>query len=143
MSFENEKAANSSLKTTKQRTAILEILEKQGQPVCAEEIYDELKKRGISISLSTVYRALERMTEKRITLKLVLGDGGKALFELNRELHKHYLVCVECKRIISIISCPLESYEEKLAAETGFLIEGHSLTVYGVCPECRNAVGQS
>ena len=137
MTSKSDKLKSNDLKNTKQRTAILNILEKNNQPVSAEDIYSSLKSQKLSVSLSTVYRALETMAEKKLVTKLNMQDNSKALFEINHEIHKHYLICLGCKKIISIMSCPLENYEEKLSEETGFLIEGHRLDIYGYCPECR------
>ena len=129
----------SDLKNTKQRTAIQTILENSSQPVSAEEIYAKLVEQKISVSLSTIYRTLEVMVSKELAIKLIINDESKALFELNRKIHKHYLVCLGCKKILSVMCCPLEEYEERLAVDTGFLIEGHRLNIYGCCPECRKS----
>lgn len=129
----------SDLKNTKQRTAIQTILENSSQPVSAEEIYAKLIEQKISVSLSTIYRTLEVMVSKELAIKLIINDESKALYELNRKIHKHYLVCLDCKKILSVMCCPLEEYEERLAVDTGFLIEGHKLNIYGYCPECRKS----
>lgn len=125
------------LKNTKQRTAILEILENSNQPISAEQIYFELIEKKISVSLSTVYRAVEIMVSKELVTKLSISGDNKALFELNRMIHKHYLVCLGCKKILAINHCALENYEEALAKETNFMIVGHKLDIYGYCPECK------
>lgn len=140
MTSKSDKLKSNDLKNTKQRTAILNILEKNNQPVSAEDIYSSLKSQKLSVSLSTVYRTLETMAEKKLVTKLNMQDNSKTLFEIAREIHKHYLICLGCKKIISIMSCPLENYEEKLSEETGFLIEGHRLDIYGYCPECRGNI---
>lgn len=124
------------MKNTRQRTAILKILEKLSQPVSAEEIYAQLLEKEISVSLSTVYRALDAMVANDFVTKLNLNSSSKALYELNCMEHRHYLICLGCKKILSIMHCPIEAYEEKLAAETGFTVTGHKLDVYGYCPGC-------
>ncbi len=138
MSKTEERLRGSGLKFTKQRQAILEILENAEQPLSAEQIYRDLAEtKEVPASLSTVYRALDQMAGKNIVTKISLTGDGKALFELDCSLHRHYLYCLECGRILTIRSCPLGNYEETLTAETGFEIVGHKLNVYGYCPECR------
>ncbi len=129
---------DSGLKSTKSRCAILDILKQKKKPVSADEVYMELKSRDMSLNISTVYRTLEALTEKNLVKKLSITGESKALFELNTVGHRHYLVCLGCRKTMAIDGCPLESYEKELADETDFVIEGHKLDIYGYCPECQN-----
>lgn len=128
---------SSGLKKTKQRQAIVDILNKAIQPLTADDIYIELKNVNISISLSTIYRILDVMTEKKIIVKLNVSNNNKALFEINQMIHKHYLSCLVCKKIISVNFCPIGDYEADLEKETGYAIVGHKLEIFGYCKECR------
>lgn len=132
-----ERFRQSGLKKTRHREAILDILTQSSQPLAAEDVFLQLKERRISVNLSTVYRALETMAEKGLASKLHITGNDRALFEYNHMLHTHYLVCLGCKKIVSIRHCPLEAYEKSLAAETRYSIAGHRLDIYGYCPECR------
>lgn len=132
----------SGLKKTRQRTAILEILEQSPQPMAAEQIFIVLKEKSIPANLSTVYRILETLAEKELVLKLRIEGDGRTLFERNRMVHKHYLVCLGCKKITPIEGCPLEGYEKALEAETNYKIAGHKLDIYGYCPKCRETGSQ-
>ena len=93
----NDILKNRNLKVTKHRYAILESLEKSKLPVSAESLYIELKKKGISISLSTVYRSLEALYKKGIVIKSILPDYNKAVFEYNHE-HRHHMICIKCHK---------------------------------------------
>ncbi|WP_444658424.1 Fur family transcriptional regulator [Caproiciproducens sp. R2] len=125
------------LKNTKRRMAILEILEKQTQPVAAEQIFMELNRYDLSTSMSTVYRELDSLVNNNLALKIKINESNKALYEYNRMIHKHYLVCLGCKKMISLDMCPLKTYEEKLQEQTHFIITDHKLNIYGYCPECQ------
>ncbi|MFZ5973789.1 MAG: Fur family transcriptional regulator [Bacillota bacterium] len=127
----------SGLKKTKHRTAILAILEESTRPIAAEQVYFALKEKDVSINLSTVYRILETLASKNLVAKQNIVGDGRALFEINRMVHKHYLVCVSCKKIQCIENCPLEAYEKSLEEETQYTIAGHKLDIYGYCPECK------
>jgi len=125
------------LKSTKQRIAILDILEQSDQPIAAEQVFLDLKQREIAVNLSTVYRTLETLVNKSIVAKLTISGDNRTLFEYNRLVHRHYLVCLGCKRILAIDSCPLEDYERFLAQKTNFKIAGHKLNIYGYCSKCQ------
>jgi Fur family ferric uptake transcriptional regulator len=127
----------SGLRITKCRSAILDVLEQSEQPISAEQIFLELKEKNVTANLSTVYRTLDVLEEKNLATKLSITGDNRALYEFNRMVHRHYLVCLGCKKIIAINSCPLEDYEKRLAKETDYLISGHRLDIYGYCPECR------
>ncbi len=124
------------LKNTKHRNAILNIFEKSAQPVTAEQIFLMLKKQENAINLSSVYRILNTLVEKCLVIKTVMPGENKAVFEMNRFEHKHYVVCTQCKKMVSFPGCPLEEYEKKLRDNTGFQIQGHQLEVFGICREC-------
>ncbi len=127
----------SGLKNTKHRTSILEILEQNNQPIAAEEVFIALQKKGLSTNLSTVYRTLESLNDKSLVNKLNISGDNRTLYELNHMVHRHYLVCLECKKILAIDDCPLENYEKTIEEKTNFKIEGHKLDIYGYCPECQ------
>ncbi len=125
------------LKNTKHRTMILDILKKSSQPISAEQLFEEMLVRKISINLSTVYRTLDTLCDKNLLIKLNVKGDNRTLFEFNHMIHRHHLICLGCKKILAIEHCPLEGYEKVLANETNFTIEGHNLNIYGYCPNCQ------
>ena len=76
------------------------------------------------------------MSEKNLVLKLNIPGDSRTLFEYNRKVHKHYLICLGCNKICAINRCPLGDYEESLAKEMHYSISGHQLDIYGYCPDC-------
>jgi len=128
---------NDGLKNTKHRNSILNIIEKSPQPLTADNIYMALINAGEAINLSSVYRILGTLAEKRMIIKSSVIGENKAVFELNYYEHKHHFVCTKCKKIISISGCPLEEYEKVLTKKMGFNIQGHKLEIYGICSDCR------
>ncbi len=124
------------LKNTKQRSAILHLLAHSGEPRTAEELFDALKGEFPNLALSTVYRNLERFSEAGLVNKDSFNDGV-IRYSAGQE-HGHYLICTGCDKKIRLDDCPLSGIEQELAKNTGFEIDGHSLTIYGKCPACRN-----
>ena len=122
------------MKNTKQRAAILQVLEESADPMSAEEVYQALHGREPSLALSTVYRNLERFCADNLVQRETTGDGPVRYAPARR--HSHYLVCTQCAARVKLDGCPLAQLEEGLARDTGFSIEGHSLTIYGKCPRC-------
>lgn len=124
------------LRHTKQRHDLMNLLKASDVPLSAQDIFSRLVGGGSKLNLSTVYRTLDTLESCKIIRKIVIESENMALYEYNETGHKHYLICLGCKKIRSIEACPLESYETTLSKETDFVIEGHSLNIYGYCPEC-------
>lgn len=133
-----EELKKSGLKNTKHRSEILDILKNGEQPVTAEQLFAEMLKRNINVSFSTVYRTLDTLCEKSLVTKLTIEGDSSALYEFNCMTHRHHLICLGCKKIITLDYCPLGGYEQILAKKTNYAIAGHKLDIYGYCPDCRN-----
>ena len=125
------------LKTTRHRLSILEALKHSSEPLSAEQVFLQIKKDDVSINLSTVYRALEILTEKGMVSSFNLSGSDKTLFELSGTGHRHFLVCLSCKKMLPVMHCPLGCYEDTVEKETGFSVTGHRLDIYGYCKECQ------
>ena len=130
--------SENEIKSTKQRRLILSALQKQSIPETAENIYLAVKKEDDSISLSTIYRALEPFVNKGLVNKSDFSLSEKKMYEMNTKVHKHYLTCNICKKILTVKGCPLEEYEKQLSGQTGFKITEHHLNLSGICPECKS-----
>ena len=123
-----------SMKPTKKRIMILESVRTSPSPVTAEDIYEKLS-QSLDISLSTVYRALNAMSDKGIIIKSVRQDG-KTYFHFNDHQHKHELICSVCHRSVDVEDCPFDEISRKIAQKTGFVITGHNMEFTGICPNC-------
>lgn len=132
-----------NLRNTSHRQSILEALEASKEPVSAETLYLTLREKGISISMSTVYRALDVLAEKNIIVKTDFTDNNKSLFEIKREEHRHHLVCVKCRSVIPVMECPFHEYARALERQFGFSITGHKLEMYGYCRKCSESMDKS
>jgi Fe2+/Zn2+ uptake regulation proteins len=113
----------------------MQILKQSAEPVSAEDIFACLKEEYPNLALSTVYRNLERFAADVLVKKDVFNDGI-VRYSIAGEHHGHYLICTQCSAKIKIQDCPLTRLEQGLARDTGYEIEGHTLTIYGKCPEC-------
>lgn len=123
------------IKSTKQREAILEILKSSHLPLTINQIRDRL---DIEMDLSTIYRVLDVFEAKGIITKTVPLEPAQSVYDYQRHIHKHHLICTQCGKILVIEGCPLHDYEEKVAKSTNYIIQRHQLEIYGICPECQS-----
>ena len=83
------------------------------------------------------------MIDKNLVTKIDISGGSSALFEYNRMVHSHYLICLGCNKILTIGRCPLKSYEKALEQETNFSISSHNLHIFGYCPDAKEKTYRS
>lgn len=130
----NELLKEKSIKITKARIAIYEILNKANNSISADDIYIKCKELKTTINLSTVYRTLDLFEENKLIQKFDLGRG-RYCYKIKNNFHKHTLECNLCHKEIEV-SCPIQQIEELLKTETGFNLTEHKLILKGLCKEC-------
>ncbi|MFP4647914.1 MAG: ferric iron uptake transcriptional regulator [Halorhodospira sp.] len=125
------------LKVTLPRMKILEVLQYSRQRhVSAEEVYRALLDAGEDIGLATVYRVLTQFETAGLLVRHNF-QGSHSVFELNNTSHHDHLVCIECGRVEEFVDETIERRQRETAKEHAFYMTGHSLVLYGICPECR------
>ena len=125
-----------NLRMTRQRRVILEELRKVNTHPSADEIYEIVRKRLPRISLGTVYRNLEILSESGDIQKLEPGCALKR-FDGNPTEHCH-IRCVRCDRIADAPMIPDLEIDLGRVNSTDFEILGHRLEFLGVCPICSD-----
>jgi Fe2+ or Zn2+ uptake regulation protein len=123
-----------SIKVTRPRVAIYDILVSLEKGVDAEGIYSMCTEMGLFVNLSTVYRTLELFEEKGLISKYDLGEK-KYNYSLKKGSHIHTLECSSCHRLLDL-ECPMKQIEEMVSRETGFHLTEHRLELKGICSEC-------
>ncbi len=122
------------LSKTNQRRVIIEELKKLKTHPTADELYSIVRRKLPQISLGTVYRNLDVLSEAGKIWKLELG-GKQRRFDGNIKLH-HHLRCVECGCVEDLELEDMEPVEEILARKVDGRIKGWSLEFQGLCEKC-------
>lgn len=100
----------------------------------ADEVYSALKKDNPNLSLGTVYRNLNMLSELGMLQKLSIADGSDR-FDGRTDKHLH-MVCDKCGKVFDIETDVLAGAEEKIHAEHGHIITKMTLNLNGVCADC-------
>jgi len=91
----------SPLKVTEQRIAMINLLFKNGDKhFTAEDIYEEVCKRKIKISLATIYNCLNQFKECGI-IKAIKISSDKLYFDTNLKEHHHFF-CLKSSKLIDV-----------------------------------------
>ena len=121
------------LKTTQPRLKVLTALEtSEIRHMTAEDVYKQLLQSEQEVGLATVYRILTQFETAGLVIRHNF-EGGRALYELHDGAHHDHMVCVECGKVFEFVDRTIEQRQRNVAAKAGFVMEDHSLSLYGVC----------
>lgn len=114
------------------------FLDRPGEHLSAEEVYELLKLTSFHISKATVYRTVDLLTHLRFLRRVDFGEGV-ARYELSDQSphSHHHLICTACSKVIPIDIDLLEDLEKRITRSFSFQIVDHQLKFYGLCEDCR------
>jgi Fur family ferric uptake transcriptional regulator len=128
------------LKATLPRMKILELFRNQVQRhLSADEAYRLLIEARADVSLATVYRVLAQLEQAGL-LKRSSFQTGKAIYEIDDNMHHDHLVCVDCGQVEEFHDAEIEHRHTLVCEQRGFRLREHALTLYGNCtkPDCEH-----
>ena len=103
----------------------------------AQELHDELRRRGENIGLTTVYRTLQTLAAADL-VDLVRTDTGESVYRrCAAPHHHHHLVCRGCGAAVEVSGREVEAWAADVAAAHGFSDVSHTIELFGTCSECR------
>ncbi|MDD5191206.1 MAG: Fur family transcriptional regulator [Dehalococcoidales bacterium] len=124
------------LKVTNQRTIILEAIRTSRGHVDADEVWQRIHKKYPRLSLSTVYRTLQKFKQSGLVEELHFSEEHHH-YELKPTTEHYHLVCNECGSVTEF-KYPLTKIVQNTVPEAaGFKITGADVTLTGICPKCR------
>ncbi|WP_067697205.1 Fur family transcriptional regulator [Nocardia jejuensis] len=126
------------VRSTRQRSAIAALLADIDEFRSAQELHDELRKRGEGIGLTTVYRTLQSLAEAGL-VDMLRTDSGESVYRQCSTGHHHHLVCRHCGRTVEVEGPTVEAWADSIAAEHGFTEISHTMEIFGTCRACAKA----
>ncbi|MCW5259610.1 transcriptional repressor [Verminephrobacter eiseniae] len=121
-------------RSTRQRSSIRTVMEAAGRPLLPGEILAAAQRDVPNIGLATVYRNLKQLMDAG-EIQMVELPGEAPRYELSGHKHHHHFSCKLCHRVFDVHECPGNMMQ---LAPQGFVVEGHELTLYGRCNDCRS-----
>lgn len=127
----------SALRMTKQRVAVLELLDSAPEFRSAQAWHDELRAAGSSVGLATVYRTLQSLAEAGAVDSVVI-DTGETLYRrcISGEEHHHHIRCRVCGSAVDIDMPEFEAWTERIGAAYGYSSIDHTVELTGICSDC-------
>jgi Fur family ferric uptake transcriptional regulator len=124
-----------AVRSTRQRAAISALLENREEFRSAQELHDELRRRGDGIGLTTVYRTLQSMAAAGL-VDTLRTDTGESLYRRCSEHHHHHLVCRACGTTVEVQGGHVEKWTAEIATAHGFSDVSHTIEIFGLCAGC-------
>lgn len=124
------------MRMTSQREIILTELRESGRHLSADELFERVKKFMPRISLATVYRNLETLSEAGMITKLEIS-GRQKRFDADTHPHDH-IYCMQCHRVDNIDFDRKMVDKTAIASDKGYRITGYRVEFTGICSACGN-----
>ena len=133
-----EELKSTGLKATLPRLKILEIFQKGAQRhMTAEDVFRVLLDERSDIGLATVYRVLTQFEQAGLLIRSNF-ESGKAVYELDEGQHHDHFVCTSCGQVEEFYDAEIEKRQNLIAKDKGWVIQDHSMALYGQCAECAS-----
>lgn len=134
-----ERIRSAGMRVTPQREAVLDAVAQLGHAT-SDQVLVQVQGRGIEITLSTVYRALEGLEEVGLIRHSHVGTGPPS-YHLAREYDHIHLSCTGCGRVISVPESVADGLVATVQDRTGFRADLAHAAVYGRCRACQEDQG--
>jgi len=119
---------------TPQRIAIVDYLLKTVDHPSADRIHKVIQRKYPMVSLSTVYKTLELLKEKRLVNEIEVD--GETRFDAHTDEHVN-LICMNCGKIDDVDEDVLKNIRIRVAKKSKYLILKSSFELFGYCNNCK------
>ena len=123
---------------SKQRDAVMKVLDKINYHPTVDEIYDIVRKKYPKVSLATIYRNVEQLTQMNKIWKIELPNEP-ARYDGNMEKH-HHVRCSKCNAINDVwIEKEVTDLIDIGSIKNRFSITSFKIEFEGICENCQES----
>ncbi len=127
------------IRLTRQRRILLELIDKSGEHLDAEQLYQLAKQRDPKINRVTVYRTLKMLKQGQLVdeLDLMHYEGDQHYYETRMKQEHAHVVCLRCGKVEEFYGEPLQRLRRQIEAHFGFQILIARTEIGGYCSHCQ------
>jgi Fur family transcriptional regulator, ferric uptake regulator len=128
------------IRVTRQRRILLDLIDKSGRHLDADQLYELAKKQDPKLNRVTVYRTLKMLKQGQLVdeLDLMHYDGDQHYYETRAKRAHAHIVCLRCGKIEEFYGEPLHRLRKRIEADLGFQILVARTEVGGYCSSCQS-----
>jgi len=132
-----------AVRATRQGAAVQAVLAGSTSFRSAQDLHAELRQRGESVGLTTVYRHLQMLSDAGAVDVLHTPEGETVYRLCGTGEHHHHLVCRGCGLTVEIEGREVEHWARRVADAQGFVDVDHTVEVFGTCGACAGRAGRA
>src|SRR3954467_561474 len=127
------------VRLTRQRQILLELIDKTGQHLDAERLYQMAKERDPKLNRVTVYRTLKMLKEGGLVdeLDLMHIGGDQHYYETRMKAEHAHVICLRCGKVEEFFGEPLQKLRRQVESHFGFQVVLARTEVGGYCAHCQ------
>lgn len=119
---------------TKQMNVILNCIDNNFNHPTAKDIYESCKKEIPNISLATIYRNLNKLSDMGLIKRIKMPNNIDRFDHIDN--HPHF-ICIKCGKIIDLD----ESFDVSKFAPKNVMITDYEINFKGICENCQRKEG--
>jgi Fur family ferric uptake transcriptional regulator len=127
------------IRLTRQRQILLELIDKTGLHLDAEQLYELAKQRDPKLNRVTVYRTIKMLKDVGMVdeLDLMHWSGDQHYYETRMKQEHAHIICLRCGKVEEFFGAPLHSLRRQIESHFGFQVLLARTEVGGYCAHCQ------
>ncbi len=127
------------IRLTRQRQILLDLIDKSGQHLDAEQLYQLAKEKDPKLNRVTVYRTLKMLKAGGLVdeLDLMHWEGDQHYYETRMKQEHAHVVCLRCGKVEEFYGEPLQRLRRQIETHFGFQILVARTEIGGYCAACQ------
>ena len=117
-----DRSRNGSFRLTRQRQILLELIDKTGEHLDAERLYQLAKERDPKLNRVTVYRTLKMLKTGGLVdeLDLMHHGGDQHYYETRLKQEHAHVICLRCGKVEEFFGEPLQRLRRQIESTSAF-----------------------
>jgi Fur family transcriptional regulator, ferric uptake regulator len=127
------------VRLTRQRQILFELIDKSGQHLDAEALFELAKLQDPKINRVTVYRTLKMLKTGGLVdeLDLMHHAGDQHYYESRVKQEHAHIICLHCGKVEEFYGEPLRRLRKQIESHFGFEVLLVRTEVGGYCANCQ------
>src|ERR1700758_1467308 len=127
------------VRLTRQRQILLELIDKTGEHLDAESLFQLAKKKDPKLNRVTVYRTLKMLKNGGLVdeLDLMHHSGDQHYYETRMKQEHAHVICLRCGKVEEFFGEPPQRLRKQIETHFGFQVLLARTEVGGYCSHCQ------